>query len=405
MRCSSCSREIPDAAKFCPHCGGSQLSTPIQKPTPTRDLSKPFILLIGIGIITIILGLIITLPGLIGSTSRTTESDSRDPTNISTQAFNESIETAITLEENLEPPTPTVTTEHEQTPLQPSASPTTTPSPIPQKTSTATPMITSESTVIEVNPHDGAELVQVPAGEFLMGSDSNQDPYFWGAEGPQHPVSLDAYWIYRTEVTNTMYQACVAEQKCPRPVQMGAVDAEEYYENSAYADYPVIYVSFTHAAAYCHWVGGRLPTEAEWEKAARGTDGRLFPWGNESPGSDMSNLCDRNCARGEIVETQLNDGFGGTSPVGSFPAGVSSYGALDMAGNVWEWTFDWFQSTFYSVSPYENPNGPVSGTRHVIRGGSWSMPIGGVRVVARISKPPDTSLDNLGFRCVVDVTG
>jgi len=286
------------------------------------------------------------------------------------------------------------------TPTTPTVTPSTISTALP--TPTKTPFPTVEPVAVATNKMDNAEVVFIPAGEFIMGSNPNIDKDFWGAEGPQHPVYLDEYWVYRTEITNAMYQECVAEQKCPRPVQFFAVHTDDYYENQIYADYPVIYVSYGHAISYCHWVGGRLPTEAEWEKAARGTDARLFPWGDSPPGSDQVNLCDRTCARGGIIESQLNDGFSGTSPVGNFPAGVSPYGAFDMAGNVWEWTFDWFHSAFYSASPYENPNGPVSGTRHVIRGGSWSMPIGGVRVVARKSELPDTSLDNLGFRCVMD---
>jgi formylglycine-generating enzyme required for sulfatase activity len=256
--------------------------------------------------------------------------------------------------------------------------------------------------MVQVNPIDGMKLVLIPSGEFLMGSNSEDDPYFWGAEGPQHPVYLDEYWMYRTEVTNAMYQQCVEVQACPRPDQTYSATTSEYYDNPLFADYPVIYVSYNHAISYCRWAGGRLPTEAEWEKAARGTEGQLFPWGDLSPGPEQVNLCDQSCARGAERESGLLDGFPGIAPVGSFDEGASPYGLLDMAGNVWEWTFDWFQATFYSVSPYENPDGPVSGSSRVMRGGSWTNSVDGVRAVARVSLSPDKSLDTLGFRCVVD---
>jgi len=401
MRCSSCSHEIPDAAKFCPHCGASQVGTPPQRPAATRDLSRLFISFILIGIVTIIAGLIITLPGLLKNSQGSPDTIPNSPSSTPDHLISSSEENANPTKSLVEPPSPTFTTDVGQI-LEESPAPTATTFRNTQSPTSVPATSTSETTPLEVNLHDGAEIVYVPEGEFLMGSDPNLDPNFWGAEGPQHLVYLDSFWIYRTEVTNAMYQACVAEQKCPRPVQMRSVNTAEYFENPSYANYPVIYVTYTHAAAYCHWAGGRLPTEAEWEKAARGTDGRLFPWGDQTPDSSQVNLCDQTCAGGQLRESQLNDGYSGTSPVGNYPEGASPYGALDMAGNVWEWTFDWFQSTFYSVSPYENPNGPVSGTRHVVRGGSWSMPAGGVRVVARISELPDTSLDNLGFRCAVD---
>jgi len=218
-----------------------------------------------------------------------------------------------------------------------------------------------------------------------MGSDHRNAPYFWGAEEPEHTVYLDAFWIYRTEVTNAMYQECVKVQACPRPAWNHSSTRSEYYDDLSYADYPVIYVSWIHATSYCKWAEGRLPTEAEWEKAARGTDGRLFTWGDASPSSQQANF--------------HNSGYHDTISVGTYPGSVSPYGALDMAGNVWEWTFDWFQSAYYDVSPHENPIGPATGSTRVMRGGSWHNSADGVRTVARASIKPEDTFNTLGFRC------
>lgn len=257
------------------------------------------------------------------------------------------------------------------------------PSDTPQPTSTPTPA--NQPVALEVNSIDGAEIVFIPAGEFLMGSDASIDPYFYGAEAPQHRVSLDEYWIYRTEVTNAMYQKCVEAQACPRPVANNSNTRSEYYDNPTYRDYPVVYVSWRHAAAYCVWAGGKLPTEAEWEKAGRGTDGRLFPWGNERPNDNLARF-----------------GSNDTAKVGSYPDGASPYGVFDMAGNVIEWVFDYFQSGYYSISPEENPLGPASGSTHVYRSGSFENPVDAIRVVMRGSRSEEHANVDIGFRCVLD---
>jgi formylglycine-generating enzyme required for sulfatase activity len=272
-------------------------------------------------------------------------------------------------------------------------------------TSTTVPTVpqtpTPTCTPVEVQKaKDGAEMVFVPAGDFIMGSDSGLDPYFWGAEGPPHRVYLNSFWIYRTEVTNAMYQACAAEKACPRPEQIYSHTHDPYYGNPDYANYPVIYVSYIDATAYCLWVGGRLPTEAEWEKAARGSDERLFPWGDELPTGDRLNFCDWNCPE-SLKESSVDDSYKDTAPVGSYPAGSSPYGVFDMAGNVSEWTADWMAPLYYDVSPDKSPLGPDSGTRRVVRGGSWGNPTEGVRTVARFSVIPSETLESIGFRCVV----
>jgi eukaryotic-like serine/threonine-protein kinase len=281
--------------------------------------------------------------------------------------------------------------------------PTITSTPTVTVTSTITMTPTLEDSSFTRNEKDNAGMVYVPEGEFMMGSDHNDDPYFWGAEGPPHLVFTDAFWIYEYEVTNQMYAECVADNECLMPQQTYSVNATDYYESSQYQDHPVIFVTYLNASSYCAWAGGRLPYEAEWEKAARGTSMNLFPWGNDLERNDLANLCGSECARGELRAENLNDGYAGPAPIGSFPNGVSPYGAYDMAGNVWEWVYDWFQPTFFSSSPYMNPVGPSSGSSRVIRGGSWTNYIDGVRAVARSGINPSHSFDTLGFRCVVDI--
>jgi len=253
----------------------------------------------------------------------------------------------------------------------------------------------------QINEKDQAPLVLVPTGPFVMGSEPDRDPYFWGAEGPPHNVTLKSYWIYQIEVTNAMYQTCVNEKACPLPQQKKSRTRLSYYNNPLFDDYPVIYVTWQSAAAYCTWAGGRLPTEAEWEKAARGDqDTRLFPWGDKPPLGSQANFCDDRCAS-EPDDREKQDGYEDTAPVGSYPAGASPYGALDMSGNVWEWVFDWFQPG-YSKNDVEDPRGPASSKTRTIRGGSWYNPSAGLRIVQRDGVKPDNSLDTLGFRCVVD---
>ena len=283
--------------------------------------------------------------------------------------------------------------------------PTNTPAPAatsrPTETPTPQPVVVVEPIDLKVNPADGVEIVFVPAGEFTMGSEEEIDPYFWGAEAPMHDVMVDDFWIYRTEVTNKLYADCVEAKACPLPHQFHLWEVDEYYGNSKYDDYPVLYVNWTDAQAYCRYVGGRLPYEAEWEKAARGTDERMFPWGENLPGNNVANLCDRNCPESD-KNSGINDGYRLTSPVGSFPAGASPYGAYDMAGNVWEWVFDYFSQSYYGKSPYDNPIGPGSSSWRVIRGGAYVKTIGGLRTAVRYAVKPDVSLNTAGFRCVIE---
>lgn len=228
------------------------------------------------------------------------------------------------------------------------------------------------------------EMVLIPAGSFLMGCQQNEicSP----DERPLHEVQLDNYFIDRTEVTNGEYSACVAAGACQPPHYFYSRTRTAYYTNPQYASYPVMYVNWYQAEGYCTWAGKRLPTEAEWEKAARGEDGAgLYPWGAATPGCKRANLdfC-----------------LGDTAAAGSFPLGSSPYGVLDMAGNVWEWTEDWYEAWYYIHSPASDPSGPGRGTHKVIRGGSWFHSPLSARAAHRFEfEPGRWASFGLGFRC------
>jgi eukaryotic-like serine/threonine-protein kinase len=226
---------------------------------------------------------------------------------------------------------------------------------------------------------DGMTLVFVPAGEFTMGSDHDYDN-----EAPVHTVYLDSFWIDQTELTNKMYALCVQAGVCQPPSYTSSYTRKEYYGASEFDDYPVIFVDWYQAKTYCEWAGRRLPTEAEWEKAARGTDERTYPWGNDAPKSNLLNY-DQN--------------VGDTTEAGKYPAGASIYGALDMAGNVWEWV-----SSLYQPYPYSATDGREdlsSNSSRVARGGSGARDRDVVRSTFRIWDVPSDSLIGFGFRCVL----
>ena len=247
-------------------------------------------------------------------------------------------------------------------------------------------------------PKPEMEWVEVPAGEFLMGSDPAIDPDAREDEFPQHLVYLDAYEIGRYEVTNGQYAQCVRAKVCEEPRD------QYFYSNREFAAHPVVYVSWFDAGQFCAWVGCHLPTEAEWEKAARGTGGRIYPWEN---GFDCykGNFDDETERDDDAVPGGPNcDRYGLTAPVGSFPDGASPYGVLDMAGNVAEWVADWVDADYYNASPGRNPHGPeISGWR-ALRGGAWTSDQTWVRAAARYGLAPSLAYDYVGFRCACPVS-
>lgn len=257
-----------------------------------------------------------------------------------------------------------------------------------------------------VSPVDGARLLYIPSGAFWMGSAESElltEP----DEFPQRRVSLPEFWIDQTEVTNRQYARCVAAGACAAPpAELEPDDPAPYYGQTEFSEYPVVNVSWGEAEAYCEWAGRRLPTEAEWERAARSRDGRTYPWGWFGFAmDDRLNFCDLECPY-SWPGVQVSDGYGRTAPVGSYPKGASPYGALDMAGNVWEWTNDWYDSAAYATQPTEQPSGPEQGRYKVVRGGSWlDGPLGDrlsfFRVANRHWQPPDARLSYIGFRCAV----
>jgi len=268
----------------------------------------------------------------------------------------------------------------------------------------------------EIAQNNDTLMVYVPEGAFLMGSVENDDDSD-ADERPQHTIVLEAFYIDLTEVTNAMFAAFVAETNyrtdAEKTGKSYALVGSEWLEVSGadwqhpfgpssnidgLADHPVIHVSWNDATAYCHWARKRLPTEAEWEKAARGTGGAIYPWGNSPPAGNLVNYADIN-TNFEWSVKSVNDGYKYTSPVGSYPNGASPYGALDMAGNVWEWVADWYGKDYYLQSPEHNPTGPASGTIRVMRGGAWDDLIKGIRSSYRAAYAQANTNGDTGFRC------
>lgn len=222
---------------------------------------------------------------------------------------------------------------------------------------------------------DGSLLAYVPAGTFNMGMGA--------ANAPEKTVSLDGYWIGVTDVTNKMYAQCVATGNCAAPAQELGTPV---YSNPDFGDYPVVGVTWDMAANYCKWAQASLPTEAQWEKAARGTNGASYPWGNDAPGCDLANFL--GC-------------LGHTSGASAYPEGRSSYGLLDMAGNVFQWVNDFYDEHYYDSMPAQNPTGPGTGQSHVIRGSSFESDSSLTQSAVRHFGASAYHSRDLGFRCVV----
>ena len=245
------------------------------------------------------------------------------------------------------------------------------------------------------------ELTRVPAGYFTMGSAEGR-----ADEQPVHQVYLDEFYIDRFEVSNDQYAAFLndinrnEDEEGHLLFDIFDADAQIHYDER-YAPLlgteqrPVAEVSWYGARAYCTWAGMELPTEAIWEKAARGTDGRIYPWGNSIDRS-RANYGKEGCCRGDD-----SDGFFDSAPVGSYQRGVSPYGAYDMGGNVWEWVMDWYGEEYYAQSPERDPQGPDAGISRVLRGGSMSSDPYRLRTTDRGGLPPSATYIIVGFRCAV----
>ena len=224
---------------------------------------------------------------------------------------------------------------------------------------------------------DGMPQVYVAEGIFIMGS--NDDPQ--AKEFPAHGVHLDAFWMDKFEVSNAMYTKCVDAGVCLPPV----LRLNPFYGKWAYRSLPVVYTNWYAAEAYCAWAGRRLPTEAEWEKAARGTDERRYTWGEDRPNPRLANF--EESLMGEML------------PVFRYPLGASPYGVLNMAGNVREWVADWYAKDYYANSPKVNPSGPASGFERSLRGGAYDANADSITTINRFRHEPDSAGLSRGFRC------
>ncbi len=273
------------------------------------------------------------------------------------------------------------------------------------------PVPESSNMLLTLAPGVILDLVRIPAGEFLMGS-TDADSQAASNEKPQHKVTLDEYLIGKTEVTNAQFGAFV---KATGYKTTAEKEGSGYaYDGTNWSDmkgadwqhpkgpnsnisgkdnHPVVLVSWDDAVAFCAWasqVTGRkvtLPTEAQWEKAARGTDGRIYPWGNGEPNANLANF------NMNVIDT---------TEAGKYsPAGDSPYGLSDMAGNAWEWTADWYSDTYYASSPSSNPQGPTTSTGRVLRGGGWINYSLSVRVAFRFRNVPTNRYGHFGFRVAV----
>jgi len=407
--CPSCRRETKPGWKSCPYCGAtleeySPLLSTQAKPRLITSIKKfnykrlpwLWIVLVGFGGIILIGATIF----IINNSSSQSQAIVFDASPTHTNFLTKSIKDTQLPANQFEPTEtliPTITNTRRSSPIS-TKSPTSTSSPTLSPTPTGLPERIIDS--------HGVVLVLVPAGDFEMGLNSDvaleecEKLFFGGScppdmyknEEPVHNVFLDEYYIDQTEVTNLLYRQCVNAGICSLPGKTNL------YNDQSYNNYPVAGVTWEQAKTFCEWRGARLPTEAEWEKAARGIDGRLYPWGDEFDGS-LANFCDTNCTGTTWSNHEIDDGYPGIAPVGSYPDGASPYGVQDLAGNVYEWVSDWYSETFYQESPNKNPQGPESGQKRVLKGGSHFDFGGDLHTSRRIGSKPSDSVSNVGFRC------
>jgi formylglycine-generating enzyme required for sulfatase activity len=255
------------------------------------------------------------------------------------------------------------------------------------KGQTSTPTMNSQSEKslpTTITGKDGAPMVLVSAGAFTMGSPDGEGG---SDEHPQHTVDLDAFYIDQYEVTVERYKRLMIQKNRANP------DYWDQVKLSRDGQKPVVGIDWNDAQAYCEWAGKRLPTEAEWEKAARGTDKRTYPWGESKPNSSTANF-------GKDWSDQFYDER--IKPVGTYERGKSPYGAYDMAGNVWEWVADWYDKDYYQPNHPKNPQGPSSGDLKVLRGGSWGSYSSVLRSANRLRSDPANRFAGNGVRCAQD---
>lgn len=251
---------------------------------------------------------------------------------------------------------------------------------------------------IKLPSHD--EMVLVPAGPFLMGSDKKVDPKAYLTEMPQHTVHLDAYEIDKHEVTTVQFLKFVLAT-ARAPLIDWRYDGGNFQDTMV--NHPVMHVSWQEATDYCTWAGKRLPTEAEWEKAARGEDGRIYPWGDQPAGLSRANF-GRGGLSGPVRDRpERLMLYPPIISVDKYENALSPYGAYQMAGNVAEWVADWYDKEYYKTAPDKNPKGPEKGTQRAFRGGGWIDSTPSVRVAQRNGTEPTTKMNWLGFRCARDV--
>ena len=245
--------------------------------------------------------------------------------------------------------------------------------------------------------HD--EMVRIPVGPFLMGSDKKVDRNAYPAELPQRTIYLDAYEIDQFEVTTVRYLKYVLAKDLP-PLIDWQYDGGNFQETMA--SHPVMHVSWADADAYCKWAGKRLPTEAEWEKAARGEDGRIYPWGNQPAGLSRANF-GRTGLSGPVRDRpERLVLYPPIISVDKYDNAVGPYGTFQMAGNVAEWVADWYDKEYYKTAPDRNPKGPENGTQKSFRGGGWIDSTPSVRGAQRNGTDPSTKMNWMGFRCARD---
>ena len=247
---------------------------------------------------------------------------------------------------------------------------------------TEVPATTPGGIPAEIVDSQGVQMVLVPEGNYMSGNENGDID-----EVPVHSIFLDSFYIDKYEVTNALYESCVNASVCRPLRRIDSFTRSSYFGNPDFDNYPVVYVDWNMANAFCEWRGATLPTEAQWEKAARGEDGRTYPWGEEID-------CRRANYQGGSASCP-----GGTSMVGSYETGISPYGAYDMSGNVWEWVADWYSEIYYESIPPSNPLGPETGQSKVLRGGSWADDAPDLRVSNRLRFAPNYINFNIGFRC------